>query len=176
MSAIFKNVFFLRKVIRYVPERFYFRKFLAFTGEFRNFKKNTVPNRIFLLSYHRTNYTNVKSLSFIEDEDLYLKSCKKIKDKPNEVLLDQLSLFPLATTKHHKEKYFVDNILPSWFNQLELQLEKIEGNKLVSTIFHLQQINYSCNGDVIKLIKWCRIEKILEYCLLDIKNKGFTSK
>lgn len=119
------------------------------------------------------------SLRFLVDKHVYLKLCREIVQaqkscRDAEVLPAQLAFLPLGTIKHQMENYFVANVLPPWWNFMEINLCKVPGRTLISTAYDLQKINFVSRGMVCKYLQWSDVQKIALYSLKD--SSDFNAK
>lgn len=134
----------------------------------------TVQNRIFLISQRSIYTKDDLRLHFLDDKHLYKKLCQKIvqaqksRRDASQILPVHLALLPLGTTRHHMEKYFVDNILPPWWNLMKDNLTNVSGRTLISTVVGLEKINYICQNEICKFLQFSDIEKIALHSLEDV--------
>lgn len=162
---------FRKRIIKLLPFFRFDKVKCGLKLEIKNSNEILVPKR-----FYCTIHDGISPLRFIHDKVLYFKLCQQIKQNSGHVLPIQLAHVPFGTRNHRLEKYFLENVLPSWWNLIELNLTNISGTHLASTMYNLQTIDKFCKGNLSKFLDWTNIEKLAGIALGDVKQKNFQSK
>lgn len=91
-------------------------------------------------------------LNFDDDPVTYNEVCRRLINLHfTSVSIDQLTLLPLMSTLHNREKYFVDNVCKFWWDAMDPMIAQVMIGKFVKyTFYSLNKLNAVTNGSLVE--------------------------